>query len=54
MKASGDSVIAPAKLNGVPAGTKPLSGEQTSRPATAPSALNPRRQPGGASTFVLG
>lgn len=47
------SANAPAKASAA-AGTKPVTGEQTSRPATAPSANNPRRQPGGASTFTLG
>jgi len=42
------------KTNHAPAGTKPTGGEFVSRPATSAAANNPRRQPGGASTLVLG
>lgn len=46
-------VATPSK-NSAAAGSKPVVGEQISRPGTAISKLNPRRQPGGASTFTLG
>lgn len=43
-----------AAVNNAPAGTKQLDKEFVARPGTAPAALNPRRQPGGASSLVLG
>lgn len=48
------SDVAPKVVNNAPAGTKGAGGEFVARPGTAPAALNPRRQPGGASSLVLG